>query len=60
MKSLVFKEDIVLRFYFYDGNTSDYDSIVLGQCKQAGRGQPGKHANNEGGERKFPVSQQGK
>lgn len=41
MKSLVFKEDIVLHFYFYDGNTSDYDSIVLGRCKQAGRGQPG-------------------
>lgn len=41
MKSLVFKEDIVLSFYFYDGNTSDYDSIVLGRCKQADRGQPG-------------------
>lgn len=41
MKTLVFKEDIVLCFYFYDGNTLDYDSIVLGRRKQAGRGQPG-------------------
>jgi len=57
MKSLVLKESIVLSFYFYDSNTSDYDSIVSGLCKQADRGQPGKHANNEGGERKFPVSQ---
>lgn len=40
-KNLVFEEDIVLRFYFYNGNTSDYGSIVLGWWKQADRGQPG-------------------
>lgn len=38
MKSLVLKSNIVLRFYFCSGNTSDYDSIVLGWCKQAERG----------------------
>lgn len=36
-KSLVFKEDIVLCFYFYDGNTLDHDSIVSGLCKHGQR-----------------------